>query len=217
MDSEIKNNTIKTGTTTIGIKCTDGIVLIADKRSSAGHLVANKDQEKISKIADNLAVTQAGLVSDAQLLTKLIKAELRLISIRRRGESVKVKEAANLLATFLYHNIRKMSMVPGVVGFLLGGVDSEGHKIYDLGMDGSVTEHKDFAVSGSGSELALGVLESLYEPGMNVDKGVQLGIRAINSSLKRDLASGNGIDVYSITKDGVKKVMTKHVDTSVTV
>jgi proteasome beta subunit len=207
----------KTGTTTIGIKCSDGIVLVADKRSSAGHLVANKEEEKVKKISDNIAVTTAGLVSDAQLLTKLIRAELRLIKIRRGGEAVKVKEAANLLATFLYHNIRKMSMVPGIVGFLLGGKDADGFKLYDLGMDGSVTEHKDFAVSGSGSELALGVLESLYEPGMNVQKGVQMGIRAINSSLKRDLATGNGIDVFTITKDGVKKELTKTVDTSVTV
>lgn len=204
---------IKTGTTTIGIKCTDGIILLADKRSSAGHLVANKEQQKISKIADNLAVTQAGLVSDAQLLTKLIKAELRLISIRQGGEHLRVKEAANLLATFLYHNIRKMSMVPGVVGFLMGGTDNEGFKLFDLGMDGSVTEHRDFAVTGSGSELALGVLESMYDENMNIQKGIELGIKAINSSLKRDLASGNGIDVYTITKDGVKKEMTKHVDT----
>src|SRR3989344_8332951 len=164
----------RTGTTTIGIKWSDGIVLLADKRSSAGHLVANKEQEKISMIADNIAVTQAGLVSDAQLLTKLIKAELRLLSIRRGGESVKVKEAANLLATFLYHNLRKMSMVPGIVGFLLAGADSEGLKLYDLGMDGSVTEHKDFTASGSGSELALGVLESLYAHEMDIQKGIQI-------------------------------------------
>ena len=129
---EQQNQLIKTGTTTIGIKCTDGIVLLADKRSSAGHLVANKEQEKISIIANNIAVTQAGLVSDAQLLTKLIKAELRLISIRRGGENLEVKEAANLLATFLYHNIRKMSMVPGVVGFLMAGADLEGFKLYDF-------------------------------------------------------------------------------------
>ena len=207
----------RTGTTTIGIKCSDGIVLLADKRSSAGHLVANKEEEKIKIIADNIAVTTAGLVSDAQLLTKLIRAELRLIKIRRGGEDPRVKEAANLLATFLYHNIRKMSMVPGIVGFLLGGKDNEGFKLYDLGMDGSVTEHKDFTASGSGCELALGVLESIYEQDINIQKGIQIGIRAMNSSLKRDLASGNGIDVYIITKDGIKRELTKKIETSVAV
>ncbi|MAF36012.1 proteasome subunit beta [archaeon] len=205
---------IQTGTTTIGIKCKDGIVILADKRSSAGHLVASKEMNKVQIITPNIVITQAGLVSDAQLLTKLIKAELKIMQIRR-GEQVKVREAANLLGTFLYHNIRKMSMVPGIVGFLLGGGDNEGFKLYDLGVDGSVTEHTDFAVTGSGSELALGVLESLHDKNLSIENGIKLGLKAINSAVRRDLASGDGIDVFTINDQGAKKVMTKVLETNV--
>jgi len=132
------------GTTTIGILCKDGIVLVADKRASAGYLVASKDMEKISKISKYMAITMAGLVSDAQLLTKLIKAELTLKRIRT-GREVSVKESANLLAMMLYGNIRRMSMIPGIVSFILGGKDESGFHLYELGVDGSVT--KDYLFS----------------------------------------------------------------------
>lgn len=212
MEEKDKEKLVKTGTTTVGIVCSDGIVLAADKRSSAGYLVANRKQTKLVKIADNMAVTQAGLVSDAQLLSKLIKAEIKLKDIQT-GRNTTVKEAANLLAGLLYQNIRKMSMVPGIVGFILGGFDEEGPQIYELGVDGSVTKMDEFASDGSGSVFALGVLETLYQKGISMDEGVKLAVKAINAALKRDLATGNGIDVLSISKEGVKHVFTKEVKT----
>ena len=73
---------IKTGTTTVAILCKDGVVVAADKRSTAGNLVANKRQVKVVQIADKMVVAQAGLVSDAQLLSKLIRAEVKLKDIQ---------------------------------------------------------------------------------------------------------------------------------------
>ncbi len=206
-----KEKLVKTGTTTVGIVCSDGIILAADKRASAGYLVANKREKKLIQIADRMAVTIAGLVSDAQLLSKLIKAEIKLKDIQT-GRDTTVKEAANLLAGLLYQNIRKMSMVPGIVGFLLGGFDSEGPHLYELGIDGSVSNLQDFASDGSGSVFALGVLETLYQPGINVEEGQKLAIKAISAALKRDIATGNGIDVLKVTKDGVSFVYHKELE-----
>ncbi len=203
---------LKTGTTTIGIVCKDGVVLAADKRSTAGYLVANKKQTKVFPIAPNIVVTQAGLVSDAQLLTKLIKAEIKLMEIQT-GRAVTVKEAAHLLGGMLYSNIRRPSMVPGIVGFLLGGVDKTGNALFNLGIDGSITDKDDFDSEGSGSVFALGVLESQFKPGMSVDDGIKLAEEAINAALQRDIATGNGIDIYVITEAGAKKVLTKEVNT----
>src|SRR3989344_7885244 len=111
MEEDMVKNLMKTGTTTVGIVCKDSVVLAADKRSSQGYLIANKNQKKISKIADNAAITHAGLVSDAQLLTRIIKAQIRL-EIMRRNKQLYVKEIASLLGNLLYGNIRRMSMVP---------------------------------------------------------------------------------------------------------
>lgn len=207
----MNNKVMKTGTTTVGLVCKDGIVLAADKRTSAGYLIANKNTLKISKIADYAAITHAGLVSDAQLLTKIIKAQIRLEQMRR-NKPLYIKEVANLLANLLYSNIRRMSMIPGIVGFLLGGKDIKGYYLYDLGIDGSLTEFKDYASTGSGSVFAFGVLESSYKEGLTVDEGMKLVMKAINAAIQRDMASGGGIDIVTITQKGVERVMDKQIE-----
>ena len=205
---------IKKGTTTVGIVCKDGIVLGADKRSSMGYLIAEQS-EKVHQIADFMAVTTAGLVSDIQLLTKLIKAELEL-KLLRTGKEVTVKEAANLLGNLLYANIRRFSTIPGIVAFLLGGRDNEGNfKLYELGPDGSIMESNKFNSTGSGSPLALGVLENLYKKDLSIDDGVKLAVKALNVAMKRDMPTGDGLDIVTVTSKGVKKVFTKTIDISI--
>tara|TARA_Y100000031_G_C8196915_1_gene374161 strand:+ start:364 stop:996 length:633 start_codon:yes stop_codon:yes gene_type:complete len=199
---------LKTGTTTVGIVCKDGIVLAADMRATAGNMIVNSRTDKVIPIADNIAVTMAGTVSDAQLVTKLIKAELNLIKIRNSREPT-LKESANLLAGMVYQNIRKMSMIPGIAHFIIGGKDETGHSVYDIFPDGSIQEVDDFISSGSGSVFAYGVLETHYKSEMTVDQGVKVAVKAINTALKRDSASGNGVNVFTITSEGMKKLTPK--------
>lgn len=201
----------KTGTTTVALVCKEGVVLCADKRVTSGYLVSFKKYEKIVQINDNIAVTVAGTVSDVQLLTKLLKAELKLKDLRT-NRAVTVKEAVNLLSSMVYTNIRKFSLIPGVSHFLVGGKDEEGIHVYDIGADGSITEVDDYTSSGSGSVMAYGVLETLYKKDMAVDDGIKLGAKAINAAVQRDIASGNGIDIVTITKEGIKKVLSKTID-----
>lgn len=203
---------MKTGTTTIALKCKDGIVLAADKRATAGNLVANKWVDKIFPIEDYMALTTAGTVSDVQLLLKLIKAEIRLKKLRT-NKKVSVKEAANLLAGMVYSNIRKMSMIPGISHFLFAGSDHTGLHIYDIYPDGSISESDNYLASGSGSVFAYGVLETLYKEGLSSQEGKSLAIKSLNAALQRDSASGNGIDLVLITPSGVEKVLTKKIDT----
>ena len=201
---------LNTGTTTVGIVCSDGLVLAADKRATSGYLIAYKKFEKVIKITDNIAVTVAGTVSDVQLLVKYLRAELKLKDIRT-GKTSSVKEAANLLANFVYGNIRRMSMIVGVSHFVLGGKDNEGFHLYDISPDGSIALIDDYVSSGSGSVMAFGVLETLYEHGLSVDEGMKMAAKSVNAAVQRDIASGNGIDIFTITKDGVKKAFTKEI------
>ena len=214
MDKDI--NTMKTGTTTVGILCKDGIVLAADMRATAGNLIVNKKTDKVLQIADNIAVTMAGTVSDAQLMTRLIKAEISLKKIRS-GFEPNVKESANLLAGLVYGNIRRMSMIPGISHFLLGGKDSTGFYLFDIFPDGSITLIDDYVSSGSGSVFAYGVLESSFDKNMSIDEGINLAVKSINAALQRDTYSGNGINVVTITKKGLKWVITKELNTQLTV
>ena len=202
------------GTTTVGIQCKDGVVLGADMRATAGNLVVNKETDKVINITEDIVVTMAGTVSDAQLLCKYLKAELSLMKIRNQ-HNVTVREAANLMASFVYSNIRKMSMIPGVSHFIMGGKDATGYYLYDIFADGSLTEEKKYVTSGSGSVFALGVMETMYKPGMSVDEGVELVTKALNAALQRDTYTGNGINVITITKKGVKREIHKLIDIGV--
>ncbi len=189
--------------------CKDGIILAADKRVTAGY-VANKRFRKILRLADNIAVTVAGSVSEVQLLARLIQAELRLKDLQTK-RITNVKEAANLLAGMVFSNFRRMSMMPAITGFLLGGKDDEGFYAYEIGIDGSIMKVDEFTSDGSGSFFAIGVLEAEYKKDLSVDEGVRLATRAINAAIQRDTATGNGIDVVAITNAGVKTVLEKEL------
>ncbi|MBI2144814.1 proteasome subunit beta [Candidatus Woesearchaeota archaeon] len=212
MDDQLTSKT-KHGTTTIGLVCKEGIVLASEKRATTGTFVADKKSEKIFKITDNLAITTAGTVSDAQLLTKLIRAELKLKEVRTdRGTTA--REAANLLGSLIYGNIRKYSLIPGITQFLLAGSDREGFHLYDLFVDGSVMECDEYVSSGSGSIIVYGVLEAMYKKDLTVKEGVDLCVKCLNVAIQRDIASGNGIVVYTITKEGIKKVIDRDLETT---
>ncbi len=201
---------LKTGTTTVGMVCKNAVVLAADMRATAGTMIVDKRAEKVQILSDDLALTWAGTVSDAQLITKLAKAELKLKEVRT-GKSPTTKEAANLFAGMQYSSIRRPSMLPGIAHFLLGGRDSAGVHLYDLFPDGSVTKIKDYVSSGSGSVFAYGVLETSYNPEMSTEQGVQLAVKTINAALQRDSASGNGISIVVVNSEGVKRVMNKEL------
>lgn len=205
---------MKTGTTTLGLICKEGIVLAADRRASGGGMVLHKHVKKIVPITENIAITTAGNVSDIQLLAKLLKAELKLKELQTNRKS-NIKEAANLIAGFVYSNIRKMSLIPGITSFILAGKDVEGFHTYDIGVDGSVIKVDKYFADGSGMTFAMGVLEAIYKEDMSIEKGVKTAVRAVNASLQRDMASGNGLDVMTITKEGLKYVLEKEIKATI--
>lgn len=207
-------NVLKTGTTTLALVCSDGLVLAADRRATAGNFIVNKTIPKVHEIVDNLVLTMAGSVSDVQLIIKIIRAEITLKKIRT-GRDIAVKEAANMLASLVYSNIRRYSLIPGVSHFILGGKDKEGFHLYDIYPDGSITDVEDYVSSGSGSVMAYGVLETLYKPNMSIEEGTKLALKGLNAAIQRDSASGNGFDIVAITKDGVKKIMGKEISIKV--
>ena len=126
------------------------------------------------------------------------------------------KEAANFLARMVCSNIRKMSMIPGISHFLLGGKDNLGFSLYDIYADGSISLCENFISSGSGSVMAYGVLETLYKKDISIDEGIKLALKCINAAIQRDSASGNGIAIVAITKDGAKVVADKRIESKIT-
>ena len=201
---EQNQHVLKTGTTTIGLVCEDGIVIAADKRATVGHTVAAA-LRKVIPIGDRFVVTIAGTASDAVMLSRHLKSELKLKELRS-GNEVTVREAANLLAQFVYNNIRQPSVIQGITHFLFAGYDKDSVQLYDVFPDGSITLVDDYYCSGSGSVYAYGVIDAGYEEGLSLEAGAKLAKDAIRSAVKRDTASGNGYLLYQVTADGVEEL-----------
>ena len=125
MESELKNNVLKSGTTILGIVCKDGIVMASDRRSTAGTIVMSKNVQKTVKINDYLVISGTGNASDIEMQKKLIAAELKLKELRSKKRPT-VREAANLIAMITYRNIRQPAMIPSIVGTLVGGFNEDG-------------------------------------------------------------------------------------------
>jgi len=202
----------KSGTTTIGLVCKDGIVLAADKRATGGYppMVMDRKAEKIHLLTDNVATTIAGNVADIQRTLKMLRAELKLKTLRTKRDP-SVKEISSLLAMITYESIRRFSPLIAISAFVVGGKDSKGLWLYWVFPDGTLSEYTDYVADGSGSVIALGVLEDSYKKDMTIEEGIKLGVRAVSAAMKRDTCSGSGIDVVVIDKDGARKVVSDEV------
>ena len=181
-------------TTIVGIKTKDGVVLGSDKRASKGFFIGSKIVQKIATIDDTLAVAIAGQLSDAEHIIKMTNAERRLIELRR-GFPLSIKEATRLIANITYSGLRNYQ--PYYVELLVAGVDRDGAHVFAADMSGAITE-EDFASSGSGSPIAYGVLESLYNKNITNKQASEIASRAVSAAMERDPGSGNGINILAI-------------------
>jgi len=208
MDEELKKNILKTGTTIVGIVCKDGVVMAGDRRATAGNMVMMKNALKVVQLNDYLVVSGTGVSSDIDMLQKIIAAELRIKELRSKKRP-NIKEAANLIANMAYRNIRQPSMIPFIAGLLVAGFNEDGTcELYSVEPAGSVLKVEDYDANfGSGMPFVLGLLERQWRPNLTIEQGVELAKESIKSSTQRDTGSGNGMDIVTITKDGIKKVV----------
>ena len=195
----------KTGTTTLGIVCKDGVVMATETRATMGTLIAHKTTKKLYQIDEHLALATAGLVGDLQILARYLNAEANLYRLKR-DQKMPVKSAATLMSNIL--NQRKF--FPYYVQLILGGFDNSGGHVFSLDAAGGAIPDK-YTAGGSGSPYVYGVLEDNYQEGLSTDSGVDIAIRAITAAKNRDSASGGEINVAIITKEGFKEVTKEEI------
>ena len=185
------------GATTIGVVCADGTILASEKRVTYGYLVVSKGVKKVFKITDQIGAACAGLVGDMQILTREVEAQANLFSMDV-GRRISVRSAAKLMANILFNR----RYAPLITQTIVGGLDEEGPALYVLDVLGSLIPDK-YAVVGSGTEIAMGVLEEGFKEGLSMEEAKALVTRAIKSAISRDAMSGDGIDFLVITKEGI--------------
>jgi proteasome beta subunit len=196
----------KKGTTTLGLVCQNGVVVAAEHRATMGTMIAHKVAKKLFKIDEHLALTTAGLVGDAQVLSRYLTAESRLYTLQR-DEKMPVKSAATLMANIL--NQRKF--YPYFVQLIIAGIDSSGPSVYSLDAAGGAIADT-YTSTGSGSPYVFGVLEDHYKKNLTTQEGKVLAVRALSAAMKRDAASGDGIDIAIISPDGYTDIEQKEIE-----
>lgn len=187
------------GATTVGVVCPDGVILASEKRVSYGYLVVSKGGKKVFKITDHIGAACAGLVSDMQTLTRQVEAYANLHSLDV-SRPVSVRSVAKLMSNLLFNR----RLAPLITQTIVGGIDKEGMSLYVLDILGSVIPDK-YAAVGSGTEIAIGVLEEGYKEDLTMEKAKDLVVRSVKSAIRRDIMSGNGIDCLLITEDGIQE------------
>jgi len=186
------------GTTTVGIRAKDGVVLCADMRASAGYFIANNNTMKIQKIDDHAAMTMAGGVADAQNITDILRYHANIHRIQKQ-EPIPIKSLTRL-TSLIFHQNRGY---PFIADILVGGYDNNGPALFNIDMFGSV-EEKIYVTTGSGSPVAYGLLEEEYRDDLTVVEAKVIALRAVKAAITRNIGTGDGINVSIIDKDGYR-------------
>ncbi len=187
------------GATTIGLVFSDGVILASEKRVTYGSMIMSKTVKKVFRIADQVGAACAGLVSDMQVLAREVEAQAKLFAFEAK-RPMPVKAAAKVMSNVLFN----MRMIPLITQTIVGGMDDDVPALYVLDVIGSLLPDN-YAAVGSGAQIATGVLEDGYKDNMSQQDARALVLRAIKSAIRRDAMSGDGVDFFIITKEGIKE------------
>lgn len=188
------------GTTTIGVVCRDGVILASDTRVTMGFYVAHKHGKKIYKIDDHIAMTIAGSVADAQQTVDILIANAQLYRLNN-GRPLPISSAARLVANLLFST----RYVPMQLEALIGGIDDIGSHMFRLDPFGTLTEEK-FVSTGSGSPVALGVLEDKYKEDVSIQQLLPVIAKAIDAAMKRNAGTGDSFNIAIIDAKGYREL-----------
>jgi len=186
------------GTTTVGVRCLDGVVIASDRRASSETFIASKNARKTIKISNRAVATISGLVADGQYLTTILSAISSLYELDQERE-MPISSIAKYLALML-RSYRPYILIAHLI---VGGVDRSGPHLFNVDFYGTLTE-ENYITTGSGSPVAISVIEEGYSTEISVEKGKILALNAMLSALSRDSATGDGIDLTVVDERGVK-------------
>jgi len=181
------------GATAVGISFDNGVVLASEKRVSYGNFVVNKNTKKTFPVTDKVGAACAGMIADMQILVRQVGALAKIRKLETR-RNVPPNSIAKMMSVIMFER----RFFPLLTQVIVGGIDNK-PQIYTLDPLGSVLPDE-YAAVGSGAEMALGVMDGEYRVNMSEQSAKELAVKAIKSSIQRDSASGDGIDVLSMTQ-----------------
>nr|XP_056719648.1 proteasome subunit beta type-11 [Euleptes europaea] len=184
------------GTTTLAFRCSHGVVVAADTRSSCGGLICDPASRKVITLHQHLIATTSGTSADCAAWIRILRCSLRLRQLHE-GQQPSVAGAAKLLAQLL-HGCHSKDIC---VATLLCGWDRTGPSLHYVYSDGTHLSGDVFSV-GSGSPYAYAIVDGAYHYDLPVAEAFALARQAVAHAARRDAYSGGNVDLYHVRQSG---------------
>ncbi|MDA4123040.1 MAG: proteasome subunit beta [Thaumarchaeota archaeon] len=186
------------GATAVGITYKDGVIMAAERRITLANYVLSKTGKKVFIVSDGVGAVCAGMISDMQNLVREVGVytKLKELEVKR---TLKPHAVVKLMSVLMFER----RYAPFITQVILGGIDDK-PKVYVLDPLGSVISD-DYAAVGTGAEMAVGVIEAGYTPNMSAKEARELLLSSMRAAIARDSMSGNGIDILTVDKSGIKE------------
>ncbi len=194
---EYTREAVKRGTTSIGVKCPDGIVLAVDKRTTST-LVESTSIEKLFKIDEHIGAATSGLVADARALVERARVEAQINKITY-SEPIRVDSLAKKLCDMLQLYTQNGGVRPFGSALIIGGVYNGVCKLFETDPSGALIEYKATAI-GSGRSAAMDIFEEQYKEDLSIDDAIALALTAINEATEHENTSDN-LEIAIINKE----------------
>ena len=201
------------GTTILGLKFADGIVMAGDRRATSGNLIADAKIRKVFAADSLSAIAIAGAAGQAVEMVKLFQLELEHYE-KITGDRLSLEGKANRLAQMIRGNF-PLAMQGLVVVPLFGGYDErrEEGRIFYYDATGGRWEENDYQTTGSGGQPAKNSLKKRWKPGLDRDAALRVAAEALIDAADDDSATGGPDAVrglwpimVSVTADGAADV-----------
>ena len=210
---EVDQSLIVHGTTIVAIRYADGVVMVGDRRATAGSTIAHRNMDKVYPADRHSGVAIAGAAGPAMEVVKLFQLQLEHYE-KVEGSALSLEGKANQLAQMIRQNM-PMAMQGLAVLPIFGGYDMRRGtgRIFAYDLTGGRYEEADYHADGSGGRDARTTVKLGYTEGMERESAIELAIQSLYEAAEEDSATGGpdavrGIYpvIATITKDGFEKV-----------
>ncbi|MBN1431455.1 MAG: archaeal proteasome endopeptidase complex subunit alpha [Methanomicrobiaceae archaeon] len=195
---EYAREAVKRGTTAVGVKCSDGVVLIVDKRVSTT-LLEQTSIEKIFKIDDHIAVASSGLVGDARALVDRARVESQINRVTY-NESIDVETLSKKICDHMQTLTQYGGARPYGTALLIAGVSDGVPRLFETDPSGTLLEYKASAI-GTGRPAVMKVFEEDYKEGMTVSEAIPMGLKALHAATEGKF-DVNNVEIGVVTIEG---------------
>jgi proteasome beta subunit len=190
-------------TSILGLRTKEGVILAGDQQVTQGNLIVGKQTKKIIPFFNFCLIAGTGTVEDIQYVMNVSKdflePRMKLANLRPT-----IKQISDLLSQIIYIR-RNQNPETFSCAFIVAGFDEDGSTEL-FSSSGCSLRGEDYCADGSGSLVNLGIIESGYKSNMSLKKGLSLVKKSLKTSGKLDVFSNENLDIYTITKEEIKKL-----------